>query len=119
MVVVYSIFMRDRCRMTIDPDRGAGGAGGGCSFMLELIGYVHMLVGVLLLFCGCSFLLGLCPLYIVVPVLSCVRVFVVCALQELAALQDETELKASAAREGLAAADAQTVAAADESNRLR
>ena len=41
------------------------------------------------------------------------------ALQELAALQDETDLKASAAREGLAAADAQTVAAAEESNRLR
>lgn len=45
--------------------------------------------------------------------------FVFRVLQELAALQDETELKASAAREGLAAADAQTVAAAEESNRLR
>lgn len=51
--------------------------------------------------------------------LSALQTEIRTAREELAALQDETELKASAAREGLAAADAQTVAAADESNRLR
>lgn len=39
--------------------------------------------------------------------------------QEMEALKDEAELKAGAAREGIAAADAQTLKATEEGNSLR
>ena len=100
-----------------DGDRG----GGVSHFFLDLVGCVRRMVGAPLLSWDCSFLLGLDrkSFWLLCLVLCCALCFGLRVLQELAALQDETELKASAAREGLAAADAQTVAAAEESNRLR